>query len=252
MVETVTITEDPKKATPLPDLTKTNERFGSINDVIFYAGRVDEQEAKVKAEKKQLDLIRKFAVNAGIAIEDLDAVRKDLTEDPAVVQEREMRRAYYAKALGLKRGQLDLFADQAPAAPDPVDLAKERGFMLGLAGKNPDTQAYPENTPAGQAHLDGWGDGQHQLRQKFLQLNEKITETQGAAEREKSAKEAQAAARKAKREAKDKKAQDRIAKLAQREKAAKEKADAKAAKMAAKAQGKSNGGTKRRGASAAH
>lgn len=232
MVTTVTLTPDPKMSTAHPDLTKKPSNFGSIEDAIFYSGRIREKAEAVKKAQKELGLVKKFAIHAGLVIQDLEAVMGELVEDIEVVKERHARRAHYAQALGMKMGQLDLFADAKVAEEEDLAArAKAAGYRRGLAGEFADEQAYPINTPEGQAHAEGWAEGQKVLAARFMQLNEKIAETSRQAAIDKSAKEKAAEDRKRKRE--------------ENAKAAAARKQAQADKAAARAAKKANGAKKK-------
>lgn len=176
---------------------------------LFMVGEEERLEAEVKAAQKKLKTHRQFMTNRGVDLEESkNALAERERRDKTTIQKLR-KRCTYMEYLGLPIArQIKLF-DEPDSEPAPahsqkslIDRARDEGFELGVAGKNPDEQKYPSITPEGQAHLTGWNEGQDVHKAKFLEMNEEKAREDAAAAKEKADKDA----------AKAKKAEDKAAK----------------------------------------
>jgi hypothetical protein len=176
-----------------------SNRFVDRDTILFFYGQLEEKVKAKKAAAKAEAAVRKQFANTGVTLNIFDTmVRLSQQDDPDAVQKFFDEFVYLADVFSQPVGaQLGLFE----GAGNPADAMKKAfasGRDLGLRGKNPDDQAYPQNTDLGQEHYRGWQDGQEVQRQKFLQVNQEAREAEAA----KEAKLAEAAKRKEEREAK--------------------------------------------------
>ena len=187
MVETL---RNPSKKTK-PDLTLVPPGVGHNGDlpdpdkILVFAGRQMELLAEKKVVGKKIEELHKQMKNAGIPVaalkEGMDIYEKGI--DTAFNFYRMV--IHISKALGSPLGyQMKLFDDPKEANPSrqsELEVAYDKGKILGLLGKDADTQAFPSNTDIGQEHLKGWFDGQKFRRDEF----ERNAEAVNAAEQEK-------------------------------------------------------------------
>lgn len=122
---------------------------------------IEAQKLKVKAEQDALKKLRKTAKADGLVMADLDFMARcaDL-EDPNIAPDELRRRAEIASWFALPVNfQPDMFTDRMPLE----DRAYEEGVAAGLQGKNPEAP-YDAASTAGQRWLQGWHEGQRQMR----------------------------------------------------------------------------------------
>mgnify|MGYP001455904144 CR=1 FL=1 len=184
--------------TVLPDKTQPtgDNRFVPADTLIYFAGQLREADRERRAAAKKYEGVRKAFKNTGVTLRVFDLV-SDLAEqdDPDAFEKFFDEATHVAQAFaiappGTQLSLMDMLND--------VEKAKKQGYNRGLQGDNPDTQAYPENTELGQAHLDGWNDGQVVRQREFLNHNERARQEEAAAAEKKAA----ATKRKEEREAK--------------------------------------------------
>lgn len=123
---------------------------------------IEAQKLKVKAEQDALKKLRKAAKADGLVMADLDFMARcaDL-EDPTIAPDELRRRAEIASWFALPVNfQPDMFTDRMPLE----DRAYEEGVAAGLQGKNPEAP-YDAASTAGQRWLQGWHEGQRQMRE---------------------------------------------------------------------------------------
>lgn len=123
---------------------------------------IEAQKLKVKAEQDALKKLRKTARADGLIMADLDYMARcaDL-EDPNIAPYELRRRAEIASWFALPVNfQPDMFTDRMPLD----DRAYEEGVAAGLQGKDP-TAPYDAASQAGQRWLEGWHEGQRQMRE---------------------------------------------------------------------------------------
>lgn len=154
----------------------------SDEDILMWVGKINQETAKKKAAAKRFGATWKMAINAGIVREDLEELMKQAEMDPAKVAAKYARKARYAKVLDIPIGQtLKLFDFQVssiPKASELADAAYRKGFALGLAGLNPDQQAYPVGHELHQDHMRGWGAGQKVLLDKIKPIDKQLDEVE--------------------------------------------------------------------------
>lgn len=177
-----------------------SNRFVDIDTILFFFGQLREKSAAKRAAAKAEQGVRKQFKNAGVSLNVYDVV-VNLSEldDPDAIQKwldefLHIASAFQTVPVGT---QFNIF-EGAGSAVDANEKAFKTGHMRGVSGQQPDTQAYPENTPLGQEHMRGWYEGQEVLKQRFMDMN-------AAAQQEEAEKKAAAeekAKKKAEREAK--------------------------------------------------
>lgn len=131
---------------------------------------IEDQKAKVKTEQAELKRLRKTAKTDGCVMADLDYMARcaDL-EDPSIAPEEIRRRAEIASWFALPVNfQPDMFTDRMPLD----DRAYEEGVAAGLLGKNCEAP-YDETSTAGQRWIEGWHEGQRQMREDLQAAMEK-------------------------------------------------------------------------------
>jgi ribosome modulation factor len=122
---------------------------------------IEAQKLKVKAEQDALKKLRKTAKADGLVMADLDYMARcaDL-EDPTIAPDELRRRAEIASWFALPVNfQPDMFTDRMPLE----DRAYEEGIAAGLQGRDP-AAPYDATSEAGQRWLQGWHEGQRQMR----------------------------------------------------------------------------------------
>lgn len=188
--------------TVLPDQTQpaANNRFVALDQILFFAGRLAQTGAAKRAANKAHDAVRKQFKNAGQSMGVFDLVLKmSEQEDSNALMTFIEELLHVAQAFDMLPAgtQADFFTGKGNAV-DAREKAYSAGRMLGVMGKNVDSQAYPPETDLGQEHLRGWHDGQAVLKKQFLDHNERERQ----AEAEKKAQADEAAKRKADKDAK--------------------------------------------------
>ena len=166
-METLKSAQKPKAK---PDLSILNPGVGhngdmpEISKVLVFVGKQMQLEAEKKAVGKKIKDLNYQIVNAGIPVRSM-AEGREIYEKGVDVWLAHFRVAVHiAKALGTPSSeQLNLFADpKTPGQPSQMsalEVAYEKGKMLGLLGKDPDEQAYHSNSDLWQDHRRGWDDG---------------------------------------------------------------------------------------------
>lgn len=198
-----------------PDLSKKPNRFPASDTVLMLAGKLAEAEANCKAANKAKKTLRKQLENAGQGMEAFDTFKKVIDhDDPAEALVKFMDEMFHlAETFYMlpKGTQVDFFTGPKNQE-DILQKARQMGYMRGIMGQNPDEQAYPPNTNAGQEHMAGWYEGQEKLQKEFVSFNERVAKE--AAEK-KTADEAKAKKAEDEAAAKKKKAEDAAWKAAQ-------------------------------------
>lgn len=180
----------------LPDKSGDN-RFVSHNTIIWFAGQLRDAKREQRAATKKLSGLRKQFKNTGITLGVFDLV-SDLAEqdDPDAFEKFFEEATHVAQAFGaVPPGTQLSFFDGPGSAASELETAKKKGFNRGLQGDNPDTQAYPENTELGQAHLAGWNEGQAVLQKEFEAHNKRQAELEAEKAEKKAADEKRKAAK---------------------------------------------------------
>jgi len=131
---------------------------------------IEDQKAIVKAAQDALKKLRKTAKADGLVMADLDYMaRCAALEDPDIVPSELKRRAEIASWFALPVNfQPDMFTDRMPLD----ERAYEEGIAAGLQGKDPNAP-YDAPSSAGQKWLQGWHEGQRQMRDDLLAAMEK-------------------------------------------------------------------------------
>lgn len=122
---------------------------------------IEAQKVVVKAAQDDLKKLRKTAKADGLVMADLDFMARcaDL-EDPTIAPAELRRRAEIASWFALPVNfQPDMFTDRMPLD----ERAYEEGIAAGLQGKDP-VAPYDAASNAGQKWLQGWHEGQRQMR----------------------------------------------------------------------------------------
>lgn len=122
---------------------------------------IEAQKAVVKAAQDDLKKLKKTAKADGLVMADLDYMARCAElEDPTIVPEEMRRRAEIASWFALPVNfQPDMFTDRMPLD----ERAYEEGVAAGFQGKDP-TAPYDASSSAGQRWLEGWHEGQRQMR----------------------------------------------------------------------------------------
>lgn len=122
---------------------------------------IEAQKSVVKAAQDDLKKLRKTAKADGLVMADLDFMARcaDL-EDPNIAPSEILRRAEIASWFALPVNfQPDMFTDRMPVD----DRAYEEGIAAGMQGKDP-SAPYDQISSTGQRWLQGWHEGQRQMR----------------------------------------------------------------------------------------
>lgn len=187
------------KPTVHPDLTKSatvgSNSGPTREEGLFFAGQIDAADEKVKAAQKFRKSVRSQAKLAGIDLEQLDKARKERDREDGTTLNQLRSFQTYCGWFGLPLGQQMQLFDMpqkkgAHSQEAVLKKARDSGYERGLMGLQPDEQAYPPMTPEGQEHAAGWGEGQKINHEKFLRLNEKISEQEAAKAAKRAAKKA--------------------------------------------------------------
>lgn len=125
---------------------------------------IEKQKAIVKAAQDDLKKLRKTAKADGLVMADLDFMaRCAALEDPSIAPAEILRRAEIASWFALPVNfQPDMFTDRMPLD----ERAYEEGIAAGLQGKDP-TAPYDQTSGTGQKWLQGWHEGQRQMRDEL-------------------------------------------------------------------------------------
>lgn len=126
---------------------------------------IEAQKVVVKAAQDDLKKLRKTAKADGLVMADLDFMARcaDL-EDPTIAPAELKRRAEIASWFALPVNfQPDMFTDRMPLD----DRAYEEGIAAGLQGKDP-VAPYDQASGTGQRWLQGWHEGQRQMRDELV------------------------------------------------------------------------------------
>lgn len=131
---------------------------------------IEAQKAIVKAAQDDLKKLRKTAKADGLVMADLDYMARCANlEDPTIAPAEIRRRAEIASWFALPVNfQADMFVDRMPLD----DRAYEEGVAAGLQGKDP-MAPYDQGSSAGQKWLQGWHEGQRQMREDLLSAMQK-------------------------------------------------------------------------------
>lgn len=156
---------------PAPETAAPGHNSGELTPaesraLMFHHFRlIEDQKAIVKAEQDALKKLRKTAKADGLVMADLDYMaRCAALEDPSIVPEELKRRAEIASWFALPVNfQPDMFTDRMPLD----DRAYEEGIASGLQGKDP-SAPYDAASSPGQRWLEGWHEGQRQMRDDLL------------------------------------------------------------------------------------
>lgn len=174
---------------PLPGHNSMLDR----DQFLFLRGQLmlaDQEMAEVRNKRKKL---RQHLENNGIALEELDDANRFADMESDTVLAKIQRQIQYAQWMGLPIGHQVSFFDSAAVPPAPasslLQMAYDDGYRLGLVGQNVDKQKWLPLSPEGMRHIEGWDDGQGVLKQKFIDLNEKmaaadVAKAEAAAEKE--------------------------------------------------------------------
>lgn len=176
-----------------------SNRFVDVDTIVFFSGQLREKAAAKKVAAKAEAMVRKQLKNTGCSLNVFDTVVRLFEQDDSEALQKFLDEfLHIASAFNQapKGVQFSLFEGEGSVI-DAKEKAFASGRVLGLAGLNPDDQAYPQNTDLGQEHYRGWQDGQEVHRQKFLQVNQEAREAEAA----KEAKLVEAAKRKEERAA---------------------------------------------------
>lgn len=226
MVETLNM---PSKHRALTDLTLKVNTLPNRDSVLVALGEYERLQAEKAALSKREKMINQRLKNSGGQIDAFKAAmsyKKHKDGDRTCINFL-AHLQHYLQIFKMPVGtQLGLFAD--PTATEDtsheakLQAAYDAGYDLGLLAKDPDWQAYHQNTDLGQQHEKGWQAGQDVHRNTFLQWNQQDEEAAKFAEQKKAEAEA---AKQRRAEEKAKRREEQAAK-AEARKAAQEKAAA--------------------------
>ncbi|MDR7035245.1 hypothetical protein [Mesorhizobium sp. BE184] len=156
-----------KKAAQTDNAAPTGHNSGELTPaesralMFHHFNLIEAQKAVVKAAQDDLKKLKKTAKADGLVMADLDYMARCAElEDPTIVPEEMRRRAEIASWFALPVNfQPDMFTDRMPLD----ERAYEEGVAAGLQGKDP-TAPYDASSSAGQRWLEGWHEGQRQMR----------------------------------------------------------------------------------------
>lgn len=137
---------------------------------LVWVGKLRQEDAMFQIARKRRDKVRKLAKNSGVEMGVLDRVLKDADKDPDIVLRSMSTYKLYSEWLDAPGRQLSLFEIPSSAMlshDERAEKAKRAGYVNGLMGKNPDTEAYPVDHEFHQLHLQGWHDGQKILLERI-------------------------------------------------------------------------------------
>lgn len=129
--------------------------------VLLHLQRIVAAEKKKDEAVNALRTTRKAAKSDGVDLSVLDMVRGLGKQD-----EHELTHGYnqlvtYSKFLSLPvYSQLGLFDPPIPSEDDILDIATGKGLRAGKLGQDQGSNPYEPGTPAGQAWLEGYHQGQ--------------------------------------------------------------------------------------------
>lgn len=178
-----------------PDLTQEHGDNGpSKEDRLFFAGQIRAADEACKAARDHRKKVRQAATNRGITLKILDWVMQVAEQEDGTILDDLKEFKACAQDFDLPIGfQMDLFGSPAPENGLSKDEALDKkaytsGYQRGVAGLNPDDQAYPPALPEGQKHMEGWNDGQQVNFEKLRKLNDDIAAEKAAKEAKKQSK----------------------------------------------------------------
>lgn len=164
-----------KDESPKPAKVEAGLNGVDADTVLVYLGKIAQEEARVAAAKKRLKKVWKLALNEGIVRKDLELVRKFADQDPETVLATIARIKQYAQWLDVPIGQhlslLEWPTGTILKTEEWAERAYRAGYVQGLRGLDPDTQAYPSDNEFHQKHVEGWHAGQKVLLSRIQPIN---------------------------------------------------------------------------------
>lgn len=145
----------------------------------WFMRQLEAAEKKVDDAKKEFKGVRAKMEVQGIRLDVFDEVRSNSEQDDTTTRRTYDLRIHYSKLMGLPIGdQLSLLdADEAFRAKSEEDLiadARMAGYRAGMLGKNPEVEnPHQPETPAFQAWMAGWNDGQAAIAAEMKAQKEK-------------------------------------------------------------------------------
>jgi hypothetical protein len=133
--------------------------------VLFFAGEIRRKQIAARAASKALTSVKRMAKNAGLYTKELIEAIDNQELDPEIVAATFKRRAFYNQALNNvpKGTQLDIFdvklASSIPTSVELAERAYRQGYIRGVTGDDPDTDAYGIGHPQENDHKQGWHAG---------------------------------------------------------------------------------------------
>jgi ribosome modulation factor len=142
---------------------------------LVWLGKIEQEKALVEKARKRYGKIWKLALNAGICRKDLEMVMRFADQDPDAVLRTLSNIKQYAQWMDVPIGtQLSIFEIPSSSILSNAELgerAYRAGYVAGITGKNPDTEAYPADNEHHQRHMEGWHAGQKILLDRIQPIN---------------------------------------------------------------------------------
>lgn len=168
--------QEPQAQPESPPQAQTGHNSGELTPAesrvlhMHHFRLIEAQKAVVKAAQDDLKKLRKTAKADGLVMADLDYMARCANlEDPTIAPAEIRRRAEIASWFALPVNfQPDMFTDRMPLD----DRAYEEGVAAGLQAKDP-VPPYDEASNAGQRFMEGWHEGQRQMREDLLSAMQK-------------------------------------------------------------------------------
>jgi len=167
-----------------PDLTAPRTIGANRPDAeatMFAIAQLKKKQKEVEEVRLGLKRLRSALKLQGHTLDALDWGLSMEAQEDNTSEDQLRERIRVARFMNLPIGSQVFFFDEegkpaADAAATDTVMAKayEDGRRRGLAGDNPDEQAYPPMTAEGQEHMRGWHDGQAILARNLKPLEDAI------------------------------------------------------------------------------
>jgi hypothetical protein len=178
MVQTAKISGDPKKDTPLPDLSAAQSNAPNREETLFAVGQLKSMAQEKSDLAKKHKGIRNGLKLQGHVLKDIEhniEIEKQLDDtELATLKNRARIAQFMGMPIGSQVSFNDILNGSAPSQTDVMKAAYDKGYELAIKGAFVDDQAYPPMTQEGAQHRSGWDDGQKVHQEKFIKLNETI------------------------------------------------------------------------------
>lgn len=194
MVETARIERNPKRDTPLPDLTagKIESNGPGKEDTLFAVSQLKRMETEKVALTLKHKRIRTGLKLQGHVLKDIEHnIAEEKLQDGTSLATMK-NRARIAQFMGLPIGSqvsfVDILSGKAPTQEEIYQKAYDEGYRRGVGDGFPDEQAYPPMTQEGEHHVRGFNAGKAVNNARFLELNKLVDDAEAERARKLAAK----------------------------------------------------------------